>query len=136
MQDYRTCNSARLEFPTYFFPPFDPNKWWMKNGLFGGVRIRTYNLLDVSLLPLPLDHGSSGLSFNLFIVSKNIVIFRKCQKNLIIVFPISKTYLIFDPKLWRCSFSRKSQNIKVNSGYYIRLSENSLNVLISDFRSF
>ena len=35
LQDYSTCNNAKLEFPTYFYPYFDPNKWYMKNSLHG-----------------------------------------------------------------------------------------------------
>ena len=33
LQDYSTCNSARLEFPTVCIHAFDPNEWCMKNDL-------------------------------------------------------------------------------------------------------
>jgi hypothetical protein len=32
LQDYSTCNNARLEFSTIFVPSFDPNEWCLKNG--------------------------------------------------------------------------------------------------------
>jgi WD40 repeat protein len=30
LQDYSTCNNARLEFSTIFAPSFDPNEWCLK----------------------------------------------------------------------------------------------------------
>jgi hypothetical protein len=41
LQDYSTCNNARLEFSTIFVPSFDPNEWCLKNGLHsGGLNLR------------------------------------------------------------------------------------------------
>jgi hypothetical protein len=30
LQDYSTCNNARIEFSTIFVPSFDPNEWCLK----------------------------------------------------------------------------------------------------------
>jgi len=46
LQDYSTCNNARLEFSTIFVPSFD-----LKNGLHSG-----------GLNPGPLGHESSALT--------------------------------------------------------------------------
>ncbi len=51
LQDYSTCNNARLEFSTIFVPSFDPNEWCLKNGLHSG-----------GLNPGPLGHESSALT--------------------------------------------------------------------------
>ena len=51
LQDYNTCNNARLEFSTIFVPRLDPNEWCLKNGLHGG-----------GLNPGPLSHESSALT--------------------------------------------------------------------------
>jgi hypothetical protein len=49
LRDYSTCNNARLEFSTIFVPSFDPNEWFLKNGLHSG-----------GLNPGPLGHESSA----------------------------------------------------------------------------
>ncbi len=36
LQDYSTCNNARLELSTMFVPSFDPNELCMKNGPHSG----------------------------------------------------------------------------------------------------
>ena len=51
LQDYSTCNSARLKFSTIFVPSFDPNEWCLKNGLHSG-----------GLNPGPHGHESSALT--------------------------------------------------------------------------
>ena len=51
LQDYSTCNNARLEFSTIFVSSFDPNEWYLKNGLHSG-----------GLNPGPLGHESSALT--------------------------------------------------------------------------
>ncbi len=51
LQDYSTCNNARLESSTIFVPSFDPNEWCLKNGLHSG-----------GLNPGPLGHESSALT--------------------------------------------------------------------------
>jgi hypothetical protein len=51
LQDYSTCNNARLEFSTIFVPSFEPNEWCLKNGLHSG-----------GLNPGPLGHESSALT--------------------------------------------------------------------------
>ena len=51
LQDYSTCNNARLEFSTIFVPSFDPNEWCLINGLHSG-----------GLNPGPLGHESSALT--------------------------------------------------------------------------
>ena len=51
LRDYSTCNNARLEFSTIFVPSFDPNEWYLKNGLHSG-----------GLNPGPLGHESSALT--------------------------------------------------------------------------
>jgi len=51
LQDYSTCNNARLEFSTIFVPSFDPNEWCLKNGLHSGFEVWTQDLWVMSLLP-------------------------------------------------------------------------------------
>jgi hypothetical protein len=51
LRDYSTCNNARLEFSTLFVASFDPNEWYLKNGLHSG-----------ELNPGPLGHESSALT--------------------------------------------------------------------------
>jgi hypothetical protein len=51
LQDYSTCNNARLEFLTIFVLSFDGNEWCLKNGLHSG-----------GLSPEPLGHESSALT--------------------------------------------------------------------------
>jgi len=51
LRDYSTCNNARLEFSTIFVPSFDPNEWYLKNGLHSG-----------GFNPGPLSHESSALT--------------------------------------------------------------------------
>ncbi len=46
LQDYSTCNNARLEFSSIFVLSFDPNEWCLKNGLHSG---------DLNLGPLGLE---------------------------------------------------------------------------------
>ena len=59
LQDYSTCNNARLEFSTIFVPSIDPNEWCLKNGLHSG-----------GLNPGPLVHKSSALTTRLRLLSK------------------------------------------------------------------
>ena len=49
LQDYSTCNNARLEFSTIFVPSFDTNEYCLKNGLHSG-----------GLNPQPFSHESSA----------------------------------------------------------------------------
>ena len=58
LQDYSTCNNARLEFSTIIVPSFDPNEWCLKNGLHSG-----------GLNPGPLGHESSALPLDLLGIS-------------------------------------------------------------------
>ncbi len=36
LRDYSTCCNARLEFSAIFASSFDPNEWFLKNGLHSG----------------------------------------------------------------------------------------------------
>jgi hypothetical protein len=56
---FNICNNARLEFSTNFVPRFDPNEWCLK--IISTVGVWTHNLLVISLLPKPLDHGYSPI---------------------------------------------------------------------------
>jgi hypothetical protein len=51
LRDYSTCNNVWLEFPTIFVPSFDPNKWYLENGLH-----------SEGLNPGPLGYESSAFS--------------------------------------------------------------------------
>ncbi len=64
LQDYSTCNNARLEFSTIFVPSFDPNEWCLKNGLHSW-----------GLNPGPLGHESSALTTRLRLLALSICLF-------------------------------------------------------------
>ena len=62
LQDYSTCNNARLEFSTIIVQSFVPNEWCLKNGLHSG-----------GLNPRPLGHESSALTTRPGFLNRQVV---------------------------------------------------------------
>ncbi len=82
LQDYSTCNNARLEFSTVFVPRFDPNECCLKNGLHSrGIESRTSWSWVFCLTTRPRVSPARNVVF--FILGlKNPAILSKILSNL------------------------------------------------------